>query len=122
MAPVRNYHIDTSFSSLPVAVLFLNGRLDASNCSEVHRVFSELLRQSTSIVIDCTELEFLDSSGLGAIVSCLRKAIEAGGDLRLSGLSNNVALLFELTKAQRLFSIYNDSTAAVASFNPLKPE
>jgi len=120
MTPVKNYHIDTSFPSLPIAVLFLHDRFDASNCSEVLKVCTEMLTQSSSLVFDCAELEFLDSSGLGTIVSCLRRAIDAGGDLRLSGLSNNVSMLFELTKAQRLFSIYNDSTEAVVSFNPLQ--
>lgn len=120
MTPVKNYYIETS-SSQPVAVLLLQGRFDASNCSEVQNVCKELLTQSSRLVFDCAELEFLDSSGLGAIVSCLRKAIEAGGDLRLSGLNNNISMLFELTKAQRLFSIYNDCTEALVSFNPVQP-
>jgi len=68
------------------------------------------------VVFDCTLLDFIDSSGLGAIVGCLRQAIEKKGDLRLAGLNEKVGMVFELTQAKRLFSIFANRGEAASSF------
>ncbi|MEI7787354.1 MAG: STAS domain-containing protein [Chlorobiaceae bacterium] len=112
------FHLDTS-SEKAIGIAELQGRIDANNCNDLKKSFSQWLQYSSNIVFDCSGLEFIDSSGLGAIVDCLRKALEAHGDLRLSGLGPKVSLIFEITKAKKLFSMYPDSPSAVASFSLL---
>jgi anti-sigma B factor antagonist len=49
-------------------------------------------------------------------VACLRKALERNGDLKLAGLNPKVSMVFELTKANKLFSIFPDTGSAIQSF------
>ncbi len=111
-----NFYIDTSTDST-IGVAVLQGRLDVTNRDALLKLFPEWLAQTTSIVFDCSGLNFLDSSGLGAFVTCLRQALDQHGDLRLAALASHVAMIFELTKAKRLFSIHQDLEDAIASFS-----
>ncbi len=109
------FHLDTS-TSQPVGIAVLKARIDASSSSELQKDFTNWLQQTSNFVFDCKELDFIDSSGLGTIVSCLRKALEHQGDLKLAALGPKVAMVFELTKAKKLFSIFSDSSEAIQSF------
>ena len=100
----------------PVGMVTLKTRIDASNSGELLKAFTEWLKQTSNFVFDCKELDFIDSSGLGTIVSCLRKSLEHHGDLKLAALGPKVAMVFELTKARRLFSIFSESAEAIQSF------
>ncbi len=115
------FHLDNS-TSQPVGIVILKKRIDASNSSELQKAFAHWLQQTNRLVFDCTELDFIDSSGLGAIVSCLRKTLEHHGDLKLAGLGPKVAMVFELTKAKKLFSIFSDSSEAIQSFSVVDPK
>ena len=59
--------------------------LDASNAAEFKRDVAPLLEATTKLVFDLSRLRFVDSSGLGAFISCLRKLNAKGGDLKLCG-------------------------------------
>lgn len=99
-----------------VGVVSLHGRLDARNSKSMQKLYPQWLEKTPFLVLDCSELDFIDSSGLGTIVGCLRKAIEKEGDLRLAALSDKVAMVFKLTQATRLFSMFGSTSEAVASF------
>jgi anti-sigma B factor antagonist len=99
-----------------VGIAELEGRLDAHNSKPLQKIFLEWLEKTPLVLFDCSRLDFIDSSGLGAIVGCLRKALEKEGDLRLSGLTGKVAMVFELTKAAKLFSIFANRSEAAMSF------
>lgn len=90
--------------------------LDASNAAEFKRVIAPLLDTNTRLVLDLSRLRFVDSSGLGAFISCLRKMNAQGGDLKLCGLSKQVRALFELVRMHRVFDIYGTRDAAVNAF------
>lgn len=110
-----NFTLDNIDGHL-VGIVELEGRLDASNSKPLQKTVSEWLEKTPLLVFDCSRLDFIDSSGLGAIVGCLRRTIEKEGDLKLAGLIGKVAMVFELTKATRLFSIFANRSEAVASF------
>jgi anti-sigma B factor antagonist len=110
-----NFLLDTS-NGLTIGIAELAGRLDAQNSQELQKAFNSWLQQTRLLVFDCTALDFIDSSGLGAIVGCLRKTLEKEGELKLAGLNVKVAMVLELTQAERLFSIFTDTGDAVASF------
>lgn len=110
------FHLDTS-TSQSVGIVTLTKRIDASNSSELQKAFAQWLQRTSIFVFDCKELDFIDSSGLGAIVSCLRKALEHHGDLKLAALGPKVSMIFELTKAKKLFSIFSDASEALQSFS-----
>ncbi len=66
-------------------------------------------------VIDLSQLEFIDSSGLGAMVSVLKKA-GILGKVKLCGVKDGVKSILELTRLDKVFPIYHSVKEAVASF------
>ena len=109
------FSIDTS-TGITIGIAELTGRIDAQNSNELQKAFTLWMMHTAFLVFDCSALEFIDSSGLGMIVGCLRKALEKNGDLRLVGLNPKVAMVFSLTKAERLFSMFSNTGDAIASF------
>jgi anti-sigma B factor antagonist len=90
--------------------------LDASNAGEFKRDIAPLLQANSKLVLDLSRLSFVDSSGLGAMLSCLRQLSAKGGDLKLFGMSKQVRALFELVRMHRIFDIYGTKDEAVRAF------
>ena len=90
--------------------------LDASNAGEFKRDIAPVLQDNTKLVLDLSKLNFVDSSGLGAMLSCLRQVSAKSGDLKLCGMSKQVRALFELVRMHRIFDIYGTRDQAVAAF------
>ncbi len=97
-----------------VALVTIPGpNLDAGNAESFKLVTESMMGQGGHIVLDMSELEFVDSSGLGALLSCLRRFSHFGGELRLCGLTKPVRVLFELVRMHRVFEICNDRAEAL---------
>lgn len=90
--------------------------LDASNAAEFKRDIAPVLAAHSRLVLDLSRMRFIDSSGLGAMLSCLRQLSGKGGDLKLCGLSKQVRALFELVRMHRIFDIYATRDDAVSAF------
>ncbi len=90
--------------------------LDASNSSEFKRDIAPVLQSQNKLVLDLGQLRFVDSSGLGAMLSCLRQLSAKGGDLKLCAMSKQVRGLFELVRMHRIFEIYGTREEAVHAF------
>jgi anti-sigma B factor antagonist len=90
--------------------------LDASNTGELKHDIAPVLEANAKLVIDLSRLRFVDSSGLGAILSCLRQLTSKGGDLKLSGMQKQVRAVFELVRMHRIFDIYGTREEAVRAF------
>jgi len=89
--------------------------LDADSAKQFRAEMEERLKAGGKIVFDFAMLEFIDSSGLGAILSCLRQLNAAGGDLKLCSMSSPVRSMFELVRMHRVIEIYETRDEAVAS-------
>ena len=90
--------------------------LDASNASDLKRDATTLIENERKLVFDLSHTRFVDSSGLGAFLSCLRRVNERGGDLKLCGLSRPVRAVFELVRMHRIFDIYATREEAAHAF------
>ncbi len=90
--------------------------LDASNTGELKHDIAPVLEANTKLVIDLSRLRFVDSSGLGAMLSCLRQLTAKGGDLKLCGMQKQVRSVFELVRMHRIFDIYRTREEAVRAF------
>lgn len=90
--------------------------LDAGNAAEFKRDMAPLIEGHQKVVLDLSRLRFVDSSGLGAFISCLRKLNAKGGDLKLSGMSKQVRGVFELVRMHRVFDILPHKEDAVRAF------
>jgi anti-sigma B factor antagonist len=100
-----------------VVIVGVDGQLIVGNRHELKKqVLDAVEAGDTKFVIDFTATGYIDSSGLGVLVSLAKKVREAGGDLRLAGLNDDLKTLFELTKLDTLFSIMNSTEEAVGAF------
>lgn len=91
--------------------------LDAGNASEFKRDIAPVLQANTRLILDLSRLRFVDSSGLGAMLSCLRQLSARKGDLKLCGMSKQVRALFELVRMHRIFDIYGSREEALLAFD-----
>ncbi|MGH7674047.1 MAG: STAS domain-containing protein [Gemmatimonadales bacterium] len=100
-----------------VVTLGVDGQLIVGNRHELkQKVLDALEGGARRFVIDFTQTGYIDSSGLGVLVSLSKKIREQGGELRLAGLNEDLQTLFELTKLDTLFTITRTPQEAVASF------
>ena len=100
-----------------VAVVALRGEhLDASIAEEFKRDIAPILEANSKVVFDMGQLDFVDSAGLGAILSCLRRLSAAGGDLKLSEMTRPVRAVFEIARMHRIFDIFPTKEEAVRAF------
>jgi|LSQX01.1.fsa_nt_gb anti-sigma B factor antagonist len=98
-------------------VLRMSGRLDAASVKNFKESVAVLVKKEIiNIVVDMKEIDFIDSSGLGSLVSCLRLVNNEGGDIRLSSLQSQIRALLELTRMHRVFQIFDDAETAIKSF------
>lgn len=72
--------------------------------------------QKHKVVFDLKELQFIDSSGLGAFLSVLRHVNNKGGDLRLASPTKPIKTMLEIVRMHKLFEIFNSADEAVKSF------
>ena len=104
-------------------VAFTRDSLDASNTKIFREDMQPVLAMHQRILLDLEALQFVDSSGLGAMLSCLRAMHDKGGHLALCGMSRPVRTLFELVRMYRVFDIYANRSEALTVMDPedLKP-
>ena len=100
-----------------VAVVVLPGKdLDAANTEQFKTTIAPVLNAHNKMVFDMSQVRFIDSSGLGAFLSCLRHLSTKGGELKLCGMSKQVYQTFELVRMHRIFDIYSTKNEAVRAF------
>ncbi len=71
---------------------------------------------NTAIVLDLSEVDLIDSSGLGAIVSCLR-AMGPEGEIAICGATESVRQMFQLTRMDSVFDLYSSQDEAMMHIN-----
>ena len=100
-----------------VAVVQVEGQLIVGNRQELKDLIQAALDAGDRrVLIDFSRTGYIDSSGLGALVTTSKRIREAGGELRLAGLNEDLRSLFELTKLDTLFEIAETPQQALASF------
>ncbi|MEW5993480.1 MAG: STAS domain-containing protein [Candidatus Zixiibacteriota bacterium] len=101
-------------------VLSLKGRLDMATGSALKAEIKKLIeKEKTMIHLNLGEVEFINSSGLGALVSIMKEVRLRKGRLTLSNLASYVQEIFEITQLTHIFDIYPTETEALSSFQPV---
>ncbi|MDD3800704.1 MAG: STAS domain-containing protein [Desulfuromonas thiophila] len=92
-------------------------RLDAHNSNELKAQLLNLFEEGkVNVIIDLAAVRFIDSSGLGALVSGFKNASSRNGGVKLCGLQTQVKSMFELTRLHRVFEIFPGIDEALTSF------
>lgn len=100
-----------------VLVFDIKGDLDAKSATVLKdRINEKITEGKAMILINLTEVPYMDSAGLGVLVSGLKNANRLSGDLRIWGLQDEVKSIFELTRLNKVFQIFEDENSALVSF------
>lgn len=96
-------NFDSENLDATTAVIRPKGRLTMVSTSGLRSIVAETVAGGRNhLVVDLSETDFIDSSGLGALVAGLKSARQAGGDLRIALPSDQVRTVLELTNLDRV--------------------
>jgi anti-sigma B factor antagonist len=88
-----------------IAIIRGDGRLNMVAAPLFREVVLEQIEAGrTRVVVDLSKIEFLDSSGLGALIGCLKSARQAGGDLRIAAPTAQVTMVLKLSNLDRVLT------------------
>jgi anti-sigma B factor antagonist len=108
--------------SRPVVVKRMPERMDLPNSRRFLSEVQPLLNADRpQIVFDLSSVRRLDAAGVETLLRCMNLAMRHDGDVKLAALSPKSAVVLELTRAERLFEIYESSTDAARSFTYFLP-
>jgi anti-sigma B factor antagonist len=92
------------------------GDLDMASMSQM-KLQDYINAGRIKLVLDLEGIEYIDSAGLGEIVRAMKRAREAGGDLRLCGVRGQVGKIIEITGLHKALAVYPTREEAVASWS-----
>jgi anti-sigma B factor antagonist len=100
-----NFSILSSFVTQPnMWLVKVTGEIDIFNSSEFKRELLELVNdKGVDICIDCSDLEYIDSTALGVLMSVLKRVKEYDGTIYLKSLKPNLLKLFSITSLDKIF-------------------
>jgi anti-sigma B factor antagonist len=101
-----------------VTILDLSGRITLGEGSVTLRdaVRDLLTKGSKKILLNLADISYIDSSGIGELVSAFTSVKNAGGELKLLNLTHKVKDLLQITKLYTVFDVWDDEASAVTSF------
>lgn len=100
-----------------VTTVKIDDRLEADTVQEFRDAMSQLSGEGKiRIVLNLGKVAFVDSSGLGCLVSVLRQFRQKDGDIKLACITDSIRPLIEIVRLHRVFDIYDSVDEAVKSF------
>lgn len=100
------------------SVIDLHGELDAHTASQLEDALKDLINQKKSkIIVNCSELEYIASAGLGVFMAYIEDVRNDGGDIKLTNMSDKVYNVFDLLGFPALYEILKDESDAIENFN-----
>lgn len=107
--------IHREIDSIPV--IDVDGEVDLYNAREIKEAIDDKVRlQQYEIVINLEKVPFMDSSGIGTLVTGMYKLKKYHGNLKVSGIGGSVAKVFKLTGMESHLEVHPTVEDAVASF------
>ena len=105
-----------------VSVIELTGRLDLASGTALKQRVKELFdKEATSFHINLAGVEFINSSGLGTLVSIMKEVRLRKGRLTISDLASYVQEIFDITQLSHIFEIFGTQEEALGSYKTASP-
>lgn len=100
-----------------IVIFDINGEIDLYNAPEIKdKIKEEMNKSKVNIIINLDKVSYIDSSGIGVLISSLSNLKKVGGSLKLINVYASVRKVFELTKLTSFFDIYDSEADALAAF------
>ena len=100
-----------------IQILDVNGEIDLYNAPQIKELINKLIDEKKyNVIINLDRVSYIDSSGIGALISSLSNLKKYQGGLKIINVSGSVRKVFELTKLTSFFEIYDNEQDAVSAF------
>ncbi len=100
-----------------IIIFDIDGDIDINSSPEMREAFEDIaIAKTMKVVVNLSNVSYVDSSGLATLVEMLKKTRSYGGKLRLASLAPKVKSLFEITKLEKLFDIFDTEEEASTNF------
>ena len=98
-------------------IVGISGRLDTTTYSILEKMLNELIDgQQDKILLECSEMDYVSSSGLRVFLMALKKITQIKGRFIICGLQENIREIFEISGFTKVFEIYNTAGEAIVQF------
>ncbi len=89
-------------------IISISGDIDAYHSPKLKEEMEKFIKSETeNIILNLTDVPYIDSAGLGTLVSILRESRNYKKELKLVGLRKNIKRIFEMTRLDKIFLIYD---------------
>lgn len=113
---MKNFNIATR-QHKNVSILDISGELDAHTASQLENALKSLIdEESYAIVVNCSDLEYIASAGLGVFMAYIEDVRSLGGDIKLTNMNERVYNVFDLLGFPSLYDILEDEQEALKRF------
>ena len=100
-----------------VIIIEIEGRLDTTNFSQLEKkIMDHIDAGKIDILVDCTHMDYVSSSGLRIFLMTLKKITSLNGQFVLCGLQENIQEIFEISGFTSIFKIYDNQQIALDTF------
>lgn len=100
-----------------ITILDIQGEIDLYNAPEIKDIIQKLIEsQKYNVIINLEKVSYIDSSGIGALISSLSNLKKYQGGLKIINVYASVKKVFELTKLTSFFEIYESESEALSKF------
>ena len=114
---MKDFHIDHQ-SRGAVQFIRLSGSLDMYSFPRLETQLNTFFQQGRhAVLLDCKDLDYIGSAGLGALIGFAKLAREQGGDLKLLNVPERIFKIIELLGFTKVLQVHNNETAALDSFS-----
>lgn len=111
-----NFHYEKVGKEQDIVSVVLSGRLDETSCNYVLGcVEDEILEGRKKLILDCGQLTYISSMGLGTLVRVNSRMKKIGGDVKLASVHGTVSEVMRVVGLNRLFQIYPTVDEAIAA-------
>ncbi len=111
-----NFRYEKVGKNHDIVAVVLSGTLDESNCTYlIDCVEDEILDGRKKLILDCGQLEFISSMGLGMLVRINARMKKLGGDVKLAAVQSTVAQILSVVGLNRIFQIYATVSDAITA-------
>ena len=101
-----------------LAVVRIIGPIVRDNQIHLRKELERLVSDGiTQLAIDLKQVDYMDSAGLGTLIAVLKRVTEKGGDMKIACLQKKPRMVFEITRAYKVFEIYDTVEEALKAFS-----